>query len=336
MVASLRWGVLGAANIAVKTVIPAINRSHHGRVTAIASRTAEKAQQVATSLGIPKAYHAYELLLEDPNIDAIYIPLPNHLHVPWSIKAMEAGKHVLCEKPIALSAGEARTLHRVSEHTGKQVCEAFMVRSHPQWMQVRALIDSGRIGTLRSITGHFSYYRVDANDVRSKPEWGGGALMDIGCYPIIMSRWLFGSEPRAVIGQLDIDPSFGVDRLGSVLMRFDMGQATFTCAGQLVAHQRMHIFGTSGRIEVMIPFNAPRDAASTILLDDGKVLGGVGESIATEAVDQYAVQADRFALAIAGQGEMPMTLEDSVANMAVIDAVVRSTKSGRWENPAES
>lgn len=208
-----------------------------------------------------------------------------------------------------------------------------MVYSHPQWQTVQALIAEGRIGALRLVTGHFSYYRVDPDDVRSHPEWGGGALMDIGCYPITMSRWLFGTEPESVVGHCELDPVLHVDRLGSALMRFAAGQAVFTFSGQLVAHQRMQIFGTTGRIDVTIPFNAPLTASTWIRVDDGRELGALGESIEIPAADQYARQADAFAAAIRGVGQMPVSLEDSIANMAVIDAVVRSVSSGRWERP---
>ena len=331
MTATIRWGVLGAANIAVRSVIPAIQRTSSGTLLAIASRDLSKAQRAATSLGIPRAYGSYEALLDDPDIDAVYNPLPNHLHVPWTIRAMRAGKHVLCEKPLALSAAEARMLLAVREETGRVVCEAFMVRSHPQWAHVRALISDGRIGPLRLITGHFSYYRVDPDDVRSNPAWGGGALMDIGCYPILMSRWLFGAEPVAVIGHYEVDPVLGVDRLGSALMRFANGYATFTFSGQLVPHQSIQIFGTTGRISIDVPFTPRFDAPCIIRLDDGRVPGARGESIELPAADQYARQADHFAAAIRGTGALPMTLDDSIANMATIDAIVRSVSSGRWE-----
>jgi predicted dehydrogenase len=332
--ARIRWGILGAARIAVQTVGPAIQRSEQGTVVAIASRELAKAQAAARLLDVPRAYGSYEELLEDPEVDAIYIPLPNHLHVRWSIRAMEAGKHVLCEKPLALSADEARSLRAVQARTGRLVCEAFMVRSHPQWTGVRDLMAAGRIGELRLITGHFSYHRIDPADVRNVPEWGGGALMDVGCYPIVMSRWLFGAEPTAVIGQLEYDPTFGVDRIGSVLMRFPNGQATFSCGGQLVLHQRLQLFGTTGRIDVPVPFNPPPDEPAAVYLDHGRPLGVPGERFEFPPVNQFALQADRFAVAIRGAGSVPMSLDDSIANMAVIDAVVRSVSSGRWESPA--
>lgn len=330
----VRWGVLGAANIAVEKVIPAMMRSARSRVVAIASRSEAKAIGAAKRLGIPRAYATYEALVADPEIDAIYNPLPNHLHVPWSIRAAEAGKHVLCEKPIALSAAEATELRAARDRTGVLIGEAFMVRTHPQWLETRRIVESGRIGQLTLVSGHFSYYRRDPSDIRSRPEFGGGALMDIGCYPVTLARWLFRAEPVEVIAQIERDPDFGVDRLASALMRFPTGQATFSCSGQLVPFQRMEIFGTRGRIEVEIPFNAPPDRSCRIFVDDGSGLGGLAaETIEFPAVDQYSLQADQFSEAIRGKGAVPVSIDDAVANMAVIDALFRSADSGRWEAP---
>jgi predicted dehydrogenase len=330
----VRWGVLGAANIAIEKVIPAMMRSARSRVVAIASRSEAKAIGAAKRLGIPRAHGSYEALIADPEIEAIYNPLPNHLHVPWSIRAADAGKHVLCEKPVALSAAEATELRAVRDRTGVLIGEAFMVRTHPQWLEAHRIVNSGRIGELRLVSGHFSYFRRDSNDIRSRPEFGGGALMDIGCYPITLSRWLFGAEPVEVVAQVERDPDFGVDRLASALMRFPNGQATFACSGQLVPFQRMEIFGTRGRIEVEIPFNAPPDRSCRIFVDDGSALGGLAaETIEFPVVDQYMLQADQFSAAIRGKGSVPVSIDDAVANMAVIDALFRSADSGRWEAP---
>jgi predicted dehydrogenase len=331
----VRWGILGAANIGVRKVIPAMQRGTRSRMVAIASRDLAKAQAAASELGIPRAYGSYEELLADPAIEAVYNPLPNHLHVPWTIRAAEAGKHVLCEKPIALSASEARRLLDVRARTGVQIGEAFMVRNHPQWLAVRELVAAGRIGQLRVVAGHFAYFRRDPNDVRSVPEWGGGGLMDVGCYPITMSRWLFGEEPDAVIGIVDRDPELGVDRIASGLMRFPSGgQATFTSAMQLAHYQRMQLHGTQGRIEVPIPFNAPNDRPCRIFVDDGRELGDrSAETIEFPVVDQYTLQGDNFSAAIRGERSVPVSVEDAVANMAVIDAIFRSVESGRWERP---
>jgi predicted dehydrogenase len=332
----IRWGILSTANIALTKVIPATQASPGSRVVAIASRQLGAAESAAKKFGIPRAYGSYDELFADSEVDAIYNPLPNHLHVPLSVRAADAGKHVLCEKPIAMSARDARQLLAARDRNGVQIGEAFMVRTHPQWHKVRELIASGRIGELRLITGHFSYYRRDPNDVRSRVEYGGGALLDIGCYPITLSRWIFDEEPMEVVGQIERDPEFGVDRLASGLMRFPSGQAMFSCAGQLSLHQRMQMLGTRGRIDVDIPFNAPADSATRIVVDGGRDLNGGGaETIEIPAVDQYRLQTERFVDAIRGVGPVPATLEDAVANMAVIDALFRSADSRRWEKPAD-
>lgn len=331
----VRWGVLGAANIALKKVIPAMQRGRLSRVVAIASRDVNKARAAAESLGIERAYGSYEELIADAEVEAVYNPLPNHLHVPWTIRAAEAGKHVLCEKPIALTSTEARSLIDVRDRTGVRIGEAFMVRAHPQWAKVRELIHAGRIGEMRLVVGHFSYYRRDFEDIRSRLEFGGGALMDIGCYPITLSRWLFDGEPVEVIAQIERDPDMKVDRLVSALLRFSGGQASFTCSGQLVPHQRMQIFGTRARIDVEIPFNAPPDAACRIYLDGGGDLAGRSrETIELPVVDQYTLQGDRFSEAIRNGGDVPVSLEDAIGNMAVIDALFRSAETRRWEAPS--
>ena len=330
----VRWGVLGVADIAVKQVIPAMQRTRSSRIVAIASRDLHKAEAAAKALGIPRAYGSYEALLADPEIEAVYNPLPNHLHVPWSIRAAEAGKHVLCEKPIARSAAEARELLAARQRTGVLIAEAFMVRTHPQWLKVRELMEAGRIGELRLVAGHFSYYRRDPADVRSRVEYGGGVMLDIACYPVTLSRWLFGAEPVEVAAVLERDPDFKVDRLVSGLLRFPSGQASFTVAGQAVPYQRMQIFGTRGRIELEIPFNAPPERRCRVLLDDGRDLLGSGiEAITVDAADQYGLQGTRFAEAVRGRGTVPVPLEDAIANMAVLDALFRSAETGRWERP---
>jgi predicted dehydrogenase len=334
MANKVRWGVLGAAKIAVKKVIPGMQRGKWCEVTAIASRNLSGAEEAARALGIARAYGSYEELLADPQIDAIYNPLPNHLHVPWSIKAAEAGKHVLCEKPLSLTVAEARELLAVRDRAGVMIGEAFMVRTHPQWLRVRELVASGRIGELRAATGFFSYFNNDPRNIRNIPDYGGGAVMDIGCYPINTSRFIFGEEPRRVIGLVERDPQMKVDRLTSAMLDFPSGQSTFTCSMQLVPHQRSQFFGTKGRIEIEIPFNAPPDRRCRILIDDGRdVLGG---GIVTEkfsVCDQYTLQGDAFSRAIREGSEVPGTLEDAIKNMAVIEAIFRSAESGKWETP---
>jgi predicted dehydrogenase len=328
----VKWGVLGAASIAVRKVIPGMQKGAWSEVAAIASRDLNKARAAAAALKIEKAYGSYEELLSDPEIEAVYNPLPNHLHVPWSIKAAEAGKHVLCEKPIALNAAEARTLLAVRDRTGVKIGEAFMVKTHPQWLRTRELIREGRIGELCAIVGVFSYFNRNAENVRHKPEWGGGGLLDIGCYPITTSRFMFGAEPLRLSGVVERDPDFGTDRLASAILEFSGGQSIFTCGTQIVPYQRMQFLGTKGRIEIEIPFNAPIDQPTRIFIDDGSDVGGAGiraETIA--ACDQYTIQGDVFSRAIRENTEVPVPLEDAIANMSAIDAIFRSAESGRWE-----
>lgn len=328
----IRWGVLSTANIGVKKVIPAMQRGQLSTVAGIASRDLAKASAVAKALGIPTAYGSYEELLADQNIDAIYNPLPNQLHIPWTIRAAEAGKHVLCEKPMAMNADEARTLLSVRERTGVLIGEAFMIRSHPQWLRLRALIDEGRIGTLRSIAAFFSYFNTDPANIRNKPETGGGALYDIGCYCIQSARYAFGAQPTRVCGLIDRDPQLGTDRLTSALLDFPGGHAIFTSSTQLVPHQRVYFFGTKGRIEIEIPFNAPPDCPTRLFIDDGSDLLGSGVKTETfPVVDQYTLQGDAFSRAILEGTPVPVSLEEGIANMAVIDAIFQSAQSGGWQ-----
>ena len=328
----IRWGVLSTANIGVKKVLPAMQLGRYSTVTAIASRDLARAREAAATLGIPTAYGSYEELLADPKIDAIYNPLPNNLHVPWTIKAAEAGKHVLCEKPLSLTVGEAETLLAVRARTGVKIGEAFMIRSYTQWLRLRELLDQGRIGELRSVMGFFSYFNDVPANIRNNVESGGGALMDIGCYCIHASRYAFGGQPTRVVGLVERDPAMKIDRLTSAMLDFPGGQAIFTCSTQLAPYQRMHFLGTKGRIEMEIPFNAPNDRPTRLLIDEtGDIFGG---GIVTEefpTADQYTMQGDAFSKAILDNTEVPVPLEDAIANMAVIEAVFRSAETGGWE-----
>lgn len=318
----VRWGILGAAKIALTKVIPAMQRSEWCEIVAIASRDLSKAKAAAADLNIPKAYGSYQELLDDDSIEAVYNPLPNHLHVPWTMNAAEAGKHVLCEKPIALDAVEAKTLIEVRNRTGVRIQEAFMVRTHPQWLETRKLIQSGRIGSLRSITCFFSYNNPDPANIRNQLDLGGGALMDIGCYPITISRSIYETEPRRVLGIIERDAT-ETDTLTSAVLDFPNGHSTFTCSTRLAPYQRMIFIGTEGRIEVLIPFNAPNDRPTQILIDD--------ETIEFPICDQYEIQGSLFSRAIRENTEQPIPLEDAINNMAVIDAVFRSATSNKWE-----
>jgi predicted dehydrogenase len=330
----IRWGVLSTANIGLKKVLPAMQLGRFTRVDAIASRDLTKAQGAARALGIPKAYGSYEELVADPDIDAIYNPLPNQLHVPWTIKAAEAGKHVLCEKPLSLTVAEAKTLLEVRARTGVKIGEAFMIRSYTQWLRLGELLREGRIGELRSVMGFFSYFNNDPKNIRNHIESGGGALLDIGCYCIHASRFAFGHEPTRVVGLAERDPVMKIDRLTSAILDFQSGQSIFTCSTQLIPYQRVQFFGTKGRIEIEIPFNAPKDRPTRIFIDEGGDIFGSG--IVTEefpTADQYTMQGDAFSKAVLEGTEVPVPLEDAIANMAVIEAVFRSGETGQWEKP---
>jgi predicted dehydrogenase len=305
-------------------------------VTAIASRDLAKAQQAAAALDIPTVYGSYEELLADPNIDAIYNPLPNQFHVPWTIKAAEAGKHVLCEKPISLSAAEAKTLLEVRARTGVKIAEAFMIRSFHQWLRLRELLDSGRIGQLRSVTGFFSYNNVDPANIRNQVESGGGGVYDIGCYLIHASRYAFGEQPQRVVACLDRDPQFQTDRLASAILEFAGGHSIFTCSTQLIPYQRIHFLGSRGRIELEIPFNAPPDRPTRLFIDSSGDLSGSG--ISTEifpADDQYTMQGEAFAKAVREGTEVPVSIEDAIGNMSVIEAVFESARTNQWVTPLQ-
>ena len=321
----IRWGVLSTANIGVEKVLPAMQRGAHCEVTAIASRDLAKAQAAAEQLGIPKAYGSYEELLADPEIDAIYNPLPNHLHVPWSIKALEAGKHVLCEKPIALTTAEAQTLADAAEqHPQLKVMEAFMYRHHPQWQRARQIVAEGGIGELRTIQSIFSYYNTDPDNIRNQADIGGGGLMDIGCYNISISRFIFGAEPQRVCGIVEYDPQFKTDRLASGML--DFGQR----------HGHVHLLDAAGIVpaRAYLRRQGPDRDRDTVQRSARPAMQNLAparrhiDEIVFDVCDQYTLQGDALARAILDDTPVPTPIEDAVANMAVIEALVRSSKSG--------
>jgi len=318
----VRWGILSTAKIGREKVIPALQAGSYCSVDAIASRNEEQAKKTAALLGIPKYHPSYEALLNDADIDAVYIPLPNHLHVPWAIKALEANKHVLCEKPIGLSSAEAKQLQEAAKKKPKlKVMEAFMYRFHPQWKRIKQLIQDGAIGELKTVQSFFSYYNIDADNIRNKKEIGGGGLMDLGGYCNSFSRFIFEKEPDTVSGQIEFDPVLQTDRLASGMLHFPNGTATFTCSTQLVPHQRAHILCTAGRIEIEVPFT-PQPLTETKIWVHTKA--GM-EEIVFDAVDQYTIQVDAFSEAILNDTEVPTDLNDAVNNMKVIEAVFKGT-----------
>ena len=321
------WGILSTAKIGVEKVIPAMQKGKFCDVTAIASRNPDAAKKAAAKLKIPKAYGSYEELLADPDIQAVYNPLPNHMHVEWSKKSLEAGKHVLCEKPIAMNAAEAQELLTASKnYPDLKIMEAFMYRLHPQWQKAKQLVTEGAIGKIKTIQSFFSFFNTDPENIRNKPECGGGGLMDIGCYCISLSRFIFGAEPERVLGKVEYDRNLKVDSLASGILDFDNVTSTFTCSMQLSPYQRVNIFGTKGRIEIEIPFNAPPDRPCRMFFQDG---GDIKE-IVFEICDQYGIQGDLFSQAILNNNDVPTPLEDAVANMKVIDAIIESAENNSW------
>jgi predicted dehydrogenase len=328
----VRWGVLGVSGFAMRKPLPAMLRTDSCDILAIASRDLEKAKAAAAGLGIAKAYGSYEELLADPEIEVVYNPLPNHLHVPWSIRALDAGKHVLCEKPIALSGDELRELIAARDRSAKLAGEAFMIRTHPQWIRAREIARGGELGDLRVVSGAFSYFNRDPRNVRNVSAFGGGGLLDIGCYCVFSARFLFGEDPLRVSASIERDPEFGTDRLASALLEFPSGQAVFHCSTQLVAHQRIHAFGTKARLEIEVPFNAPPDKPTRLWIDDGSDLHGASRREETFPVcDQYAIQGDAFSAAVRGECEVPVPLEESLKIRLVLDALFKAAASGRWE-----
>ena len=326
----IRWGVLSSARIGIKQVIPALQQGKYCEVTAIASRAEEHAKDAAASLGIARAYGSYEALLEDPEVDAIYNPLPNHLHKEWSIMAMKAGKHLLCEKPVGLTPGEVEEMIAARDRYGVRAGEAFMVKTHPQWLEARDRVNRGELGDLRLIQGMFSYYNADPENIRNIPEMGGGGMWDIGCYCVTMSRFMFGEEPVRVMALLEFDPAMKTDRLGSVLMEFPSGQSQFAVSTQLVPYQRMHMFGTRGHLEVMIPWNAPSDRPCKVIQDEGDKFMEQVTVHTFPTVDQYTLMGDAFSRAIMEGTEVPVPLEDGWHNTRVLTAIFESAERGEW------
>jgi predicted dehydrogenase len=322
----ISWGVLSTARIGVEKVIPAMQSGKYSEISAIASRDLGRAKKAAKKLGIPRAYGSYEELLADHEVEAVYIPLPNHLHVEWTVKSLEAGKHVLVEKPLGMNFSEVESLgKRIKKFSGLKVMEAFMYRFHLQWKKVRELIDR-RIGELRWIHSAFSYYNVNPKDIRNQSDIGGGGLLDIGCYCISVSRFLFKSEPHRVCASMEYDPKMRIDRLASALMEFGNGIATFSCSTQLSSHQRAEVFGTRGKIEIEYPFTPPKETSTKVIYREGDST----KEIVFEGCDQYTLQGDAFSQAILKDLPLPTPIEDGIANMRVIERIVESSRRGSW------
>jgi len=319
----VRWGILSTAKIATEKVIPGMRRARRTEVVAVASRNLDAGRRVAAELGIPTAYGSYAELLADPAIDAVYIPLPNHLHAEWTIEAARAGKHILCEKPLALTAADGERMVQAAETAGVVLMEAFMYRHHPSWTAVREIVASGRIGQLAAIQSWFSYFNDDRTNIRNIAEFGGGALYDIGCYTINLSRMLFGGEPTRVLSALRRDPTDHTDVLTSAILEFESGIASFTCATRLETDQRVHIYGDRGRMSVTIPFNIPPDRPTTITVTAGgePPVAPSTETIEFPTTDPYTAEAEAFAAVLLDAAPNPLPPSDAVANMRVIDTI---------------
>ncbi|HUL66161.1 MAG TPA: Gfo/Idh/MocA family oxidoreductase [Burkholderiaceae bacterium] len=327
----VRWGILSTALIGTKKVIPAMRKSSALVLAGIASRDLQRAQRAAADLGIKTPYGSYEAMLADPDIEAIYNPLPNHLHVPMTLAAAKAGKHVLCEKPMALRAADLEVLR---PYAGKvHIREAFMVRFHPQWIEAREHIRRGSIGTLRFVQVGFSYFNDDPANIRNQADIGGGALYDIGCYAIVAGRWFFEADPQRALATMDLDPNFRTDRNTSAVLDFGGGrQLSFSVSTQAAPYQRVVLAGTRGRIEIEIPFNAPQDAPCRYRIDDGSTLDGASTKVTTLPVaDQYQLQAEAFSRAVRSEPPTVAALEDAIGNMRTIDALFKSTQTGNFE-----
>ena len=334
MAVPFRWGILGASGFARRHMIPAMRAGRGMQVAAIASRSAARAEAAAREHGIPRAHGSYEALLDDPDVDGVYIPLPNHLHVPWAVRAAQAGKHVLVEKPVALHAAEARGLVEARDRHRVLIQEAAMVRLHPRWLTIRELLRKGKIGELKAFVGHFGYTMHARDDVRYDPAMGGGTLLDVGFYPVTMARFCFEEEPTEVAATLERDPEAHVDLLVSGVLRFPRGVASFACGMQLAPSQRADLLGTGGHIQVETAWNPPADRPSRLVIERGGSLEAPAlESVELEACNQYTILAELFARAARAGDPAPLPLEDSVKNMKVLDALFRSAESGRWEKP---
>jgi predicted dehydrogenase len=330
MTKRLRWGVLSTAQIGIKTVIPAMKKASNVELYALAGRDEKKTREAADKLDIPVSFGSYEALLQDPLVEAVYIPLPNHLHVPWILKSLEAGKPVLCEKPLALTAREVESLMAVRDRTGLAVGEAFMVKLHPQWIRAEEMVKTGVLGQIRAIQGVFSYFNENPANIRNCKEYGGGGIYDIGCYPIMTSRMVLGEEPRRVLALTEEDSRFGVDRLASAILDFPSCQGSFISATQMVAYQKMQIFGTEKRLDIERPFNPLPDREARICVDTGASDGtGVIEEL-LKPCNQYTLQAEAFTRAVLGQGPVPVPLENSLAMARIYEALFRSARSGGW------
>ena len=324
----LKIGVLGVSNHLIKRIVLPLRQTQHCYIEAIASRDISKAKECAETFNINKAYGDYQELLDDASIDMVYIPLPNHMHLEWIEKAAIAGKHILCEKPIALDAEQAQESMDICSRHNVKLMEAFMYKFHPQWIYAKDVVKTKQIGDIKYINSSFAYNNPAPNNIRNIKEYGGGAVMDIGCYAISVPRFILDTEPQKVMGiQVEHD-RFGTDILSSAIMDFNGVHSTFNVSTLSHPNQYVEIVGTAGRIRVEIPFNTYVDTKAQILISTGQ-----GDRILDfDICDQYGLMFDAFAQAIKNDKPVPHHPQDAINNMKVIDAVFKSSQSGKWEN----
>jgi len=326
----VKWGIISTAKIGLEKVIPAMQQCDNVEIAGIASRNKNAAKTASEQLNISKYYGSYEAILYDPDIEAIYNPLPNHMHFEWTKKAIECGKHVLCEKPMTLDKNEISELISLRDKFNVKVGEAFMVHTHPQWLDIVQRVKNNEIGKLKVIQGFFSYYKTDPENIRNILEYGGGAMWDIGCYQIHTSRHVFGEEPLRVLSIIDRDPTLKTDRLGTVILEFPSGQCVFTVSTQLVPYQKMILFGEEKKLEIEIPFNVPNDDICKINIDEGGLTPLNQQEYIFDVCDQYKIQGELFSEAIISDGEVPVSLENAFKNTEVIEAIFKSEETGTW------
>jgi predicted dehydrogenase len=331
MTEPVRWGILSTSSFAEKRFLPGLRKSPSIHVAAVASRSIESARAFAEANGIPTAYGSYEAMLADPSIEVVYNPLPNHLHVEWTAKAAAAGKHVLCEKPMAMTAAELDTLRPFADKV--HIAEAFMVRLHPQWIDVRERVRAGELGSLTHAHVAFAYTNTDGSNIRNVRNVGGGALYDIGCYCVMAARWFFDAEVQRAVALFDRDPAFDTDRTTTGLLDLGNGRhVAFSCSTQSVPHQRVHLFGTKGRVEITIPFNQPQDATCTYFTHDGVSLDGFDQlPTVVPTADQYQLEGEWFSNLVRTQSPTSIWLDDAVRQAKVLDALFRSETTGQLE-----
>ena len=335
---TIRWGVLGAAAIATGRTMPAMLEAPSATLLALASRDLAKAQAVAQTLGIPRVYASYEALLADPQVDAVYVPLPNQLHFEWALRCLQAGKHVLCEKPLCLSADQVSQLCAARDRTQRHIEEGFGFRNHPQWAKLDELLASDAIGPVRAVHATLAKQFLDPLDVRNNPATGGGALYDLGSYAISACNLIFKRQPARVVAALERDPTFGIDRLSSAILDYGNAHALLTVATQSGpcnwgTHQQLSVLGANGWLRLTFPYAHGRPSACQIELGDSSSVGSFPtQTFHFEPANQYTLQIERFSRLLLGHEAPSWPIEDALHTLRVIEALFVSAHSASWQS----